>query len=90
MFNVAFCRPGTIVIDIESEPHWIHAHMSYFSSLNLRYVIFEGKPIQREDRNIHLPFRVNAGVLTALLEEILANDLQLARRGAPVLAMTGS
>ena len=90
MFNVAFCRPGTIVIDIESEPHWIHAHMSYFSSLNLRYVIFEGKPIPREDRNIHLPFRVNAGVLTALLEDILASDLQLARRGAPVLAMTGS
>ena len=44
MFNVAFCRPGTIVIDIESEPHWIYAHMSYFSSRNLRYVTREGKP----------------------------------------------
>lgn len=90
MFNVAFCRPGTIVIDIESEPHWIHAHMSYFSSLNLRYVVFEGKPIPLGDRNIHLPFRVNARVLKAALEEILANDLRLAGRDQPALAMTGS
>jgi capsular polysaccharide biosynthesis protein len=90
MFNVAFCKPGTIVIDIESEPHWIHAHMSYFSSVNLRYVVFEGKPTPLENRSIHLPFRVNARVLKAALDEILANDLQLASRAAPVLAMTGS
>jgi capsular polysaccharide biosynthesis protein len=75
MFNVAFCRPGTVIIDIESEPHWIHAHMSYFSSLNLRYAIFEAKALRRDDRDIHLPFRVNVAALTSLLEEVLGSNL---------------
>jgi capsular polysaccharide biosynthesis protein len=78
MFNVAFCRPGTIVIDIESEPHWIHAHMSYFSSLNLRYVIFEAKPLPRDERGIHRSFRVNVPALKAMLQEMLDNHLHLA------------
>jgi len=78
MFNVAFCRPGTIVIDIESEPHWIHAHMSYFSSLNLRYVIFEAKPLPRDERGIHRSFRVNVPALKAVIQEMLDNHLHLA------------
>ena len=78
MFNVAFCRPGTIVIDIESEPHWIHAHMSYFSSLNLRYVIFEAKPLPRDERGIHRSFRVNVTALKAMIQEMLDNHLHLA------------
>jgi hypothetical protein len=66
------------VIDIESEPHWIHAHMSYFSSLNLRYVVFEAKPLPRDDRGIHRSFRVNVPALEAVIREMLDNHLQLA------------
>ncbi len=32
MFNVVFCRPGTKVLDIESEPNWIYAHTGLFAS----------------------------------------------------------
>lgn len=79
MFNAAFCRPGSIIIDIESEPHWIHAHMSYFSSLNLRYIIFEAKPIEQADRTIHLPFRVNVTALVDVLNDILSARLDKIR-----------
>jgi hypothetical protein len=42
LFNVVFCKPGTKVIDIESEPHWIHPHSCLFASSGLHYGIFEG------------------------------------------------
>ncbi len=37
MFNVAFCRPGTIVIDIESGADWIDAHAELFASTGVSY-----------------------------------------------------
>ncbi|MCJ2044846.1 glycosyltransferase family 61 protein [Methylobacterium sp. J-078] len=72
MFNVVFCRPGTIIVDIESEPNWIHAHMCLFSSLNLRYVVFEGVADRSCGREIHFPFRVNTSALVHRLSSLLA------------------
>ncbi len=70
LFNSVFCYPGTVIVDIETEPHWIHAHMCIFSSLNLRYCIFEGKS-DFSERNIHAPFTVNALKLFARVSKIL-------------------
>lgn len=69
MFNSVFCRPGTKLIDIESERHWIYAHCSLFSSLGLNFGVFWGKA-ELEPSNeatVHLPFSVN---VVALLERI--------------------
>ena len=52
--------------------------MSYFSSLNLRYVIFETKPLPRDERSIHRSFRVNVPALNAMIQETLDNHLHLA------------
>ena len=73
MFNVVFCHPGTKLIDIESEPHWIHAHMCLFGSLGLDYGIFEGLT---EDRNFsiaHKPFTVD---IEALMRRVLSFERQ--------------
>ena len=72
MFNVVFCHPGTKVIDIESEPHWIHAHLCLFSSCNLRFGIFVGNAADRDFTTHHKPWQVN---ITALLDQIQAFSL---------------
>ena len=69
MFNVAFCHPGTKVIDIESEPHWIHAHRSLFASCSLRYGIFVGNALERTFEVHHQPWKVN---IDALISQIAA------------------
>lgn len=71
MFNVVFCHPGTKVIDIESEPHWIHAHLSLFSSLDLNFGIFVGKVDPTDERPVHKRWTVN---IPALLDRIRAFD----------------
>jgi hypothetical protein len=67
MFNVVFCHPNTKVIDIESEPHWIHAHMSLFSSLKLDYGLFVGKVDPTDTNEVHRRWSVN---IPALIERI--------------------
>ncbi len=61
MFNVAFCKPKTKVIDIESQRHWTFAHCSLFSSLDLNYGVFWGEPI--DGKTGHAPFIVNVNSL---------------------------
>jgi capsular polysaccharide biosynthesis protein len=68
MFNVVFCHPGTKVIDIESEPHWIHAHRNLFSSCGLRYGIFIGAAKDRSFQQHHQPFTLNIDALIARIE----------------------
>jgi hypothetical protein len=65
MFNTVFCAPGTRVIDIESEPHWIHAHSCLFASCGLRYGIFEGKADAADMRPVHRRWQVNIEALCA-------------------------
>jgi hypothetical protein len=67
MFNAVFCHPGARLIDIEAEPHWIHAHMCLFGSLGLRFGIFEAKAADRDWNRLHKPFTVN---VQALVERI--------------------
>jgi hypothetical protein len=64
IFNVVFCQPGTKLIDIESEPHWLHAHTGLFGSLDLRYGIFEARTTTGSAVP-HQPFSVNIEALMA-------------------------
>lgn len=73
MFNAVFCHPGTTLIDMESEPHWIHAHMCLFGSLGLRYGIFEASSDNRDFREAHKPFTVD---VEALLKRVLSLEAQ--------------
>jgi capsular polysaccharide biosynthesis protein len=67
MFNAVFCQPGTKLIDIEAEPHWINAHMCLFSSLQLDYGVFVGKADPTDTAPVHRRWSVN---IPALLERI--------------------
>lgn len=69
MFNVVFCHPGTKVIDVESEPHWIHAHHCLFASCRTRYGFVEGKTIKRDLETHHQPWRVDIDVLIARIKD---------------------
>jgi capsular polysaccharide biosynthesis protein len=63
MFNVVFCHPGTKLIDIESEPHWIFGHLNLFGSCGLDYGIFEGKARDQDWSVPHKPYSVNVDAL---------------------------
>jgi hypothetical protein len=67
LFNVAFCHPGTKLIDIESEPHWIYAHAGLFASCGLRYGIFVGMVDTGDERPVHRRWTVD---IPALLDRI--------------------
>lgn len=67
MFNAVFCHPGTRLIDIESEPHWIYPHCCLFASAGLDYGIFEGQAENRDWSVHHKPWHVN---IDALLQRI--------------------
>jgi len=69
MFNCVFSHPGTKLIDIESEPHWMLPHSSLFASSGLQYGIFEGQAVDRDWAVHHKPWRVD---IEALLERITA------------------
>jgi capsular polysaccharide biosynthesis protein len=69
MFNIVYCRPGTKVIDIESEPHWIHAHRCLFSSCGMRYGIFVGKAEDKDFSRHHKPWTLN---VDALISRVLS------------------
>lgn len=67
LVNAAFCRPGTKIIDIESEPHWALPIRCLLDSSKLRHTVFEA---MAEDQNWsihHKPFRVN---IPALVERV--------------------
>lgn len=69
MFNVVFCAPGVKVIDIESEPHWIHAHMCLFGSRGASFEIFEATVTSTEARQ-HLPFEVDVDRLARSVDRL--------------------
>jgi capsular polysaccharide biosynthesis protein len=63
MFNVVFCRPGTKIVDIESEPHWVYAHAGLFASCGLRYGIFSGEVDPSDSQTVHRRWHVNVEAL---------------------------
>ncbi|WP_082702410.1 glycosyltransferase 61 family protein [Pseudacidovorax intermedius] len=70
-FNVVFCYPGTKMVDIESEPHWVHGHARLFSSRGLEYGFFEGVPSSYEFSKHHVPFTVDVDALMRRLDSFL-------------------
>lgn len=79
MFNAVFCHPGTRLIDIESEPHWIHAHTSLFASCGLDYGLFVGSTDEPGAIAHHQPWRVN-------IEALLSRINGFSRRPTPATA----
>jgi Glycosyltransferase 61 len=63
LFNIMFCHPGTKVIDIQSEPHWIYSYTGMYASLKLEYGIFIGRPDPEDIRPVHRRFAVNIDAL---------------------------
>jgi capsular polysaccharide biosynthesis protein len=70
LFNCVFCEAGTVLVDIESEPYWIHAHASLFTSCGLQWGVFEGKTIDQDFSIIHKPYRVNIPALLARIDQL--------------------
>ena len=70
MFNVVFCRPGTMVIDIESEPNWIYAHAGLFASCQLRYGLFVGQVDQLDARPVHRRWTADVPAVLRRLSEL--------------------
>lgn len=67
MFNVVFARPGTKVIDIESEPNWIYAHTGLFASCQMRYGLFVGRCDPADARPVHRRWTVD---IPALMDRV--------------------
>lgn len=73
MFNVVFCRPGTKVLDIESEPNWIYAHTGLFASCKTRYGLFVAVVDPDDAAPVHKRFSVDVPALTARVAEFLCS-----------------
>lgn len=73
LFNVVFCRPGTKVLDIESEPNWIYAHTGLFASCKARYGLFVGAVDPADPAPVHKRFSVDVPALVARVAEFLRN-----------------
>ena len=71
MFNTMFCHPGTKVIDIQSEPQWIYSYTGMYSSLQLDYGIFIGKPDPEDERDVHRRFTVNIDALVSRIRRFV-------------------
>lgn len=63
LFNVMFCRPGTKVIDLESEPNWIYAHSGLFASCQTRYGLVIGRTDPTDERPVHRRWTVDVPAL---------------------------
>jgi hypothetical protein len=69
MFNTVFCRPGTKIVDIESEPHWIYAHAGLFASCSLRYGLVVGRTDPADPSPVHKRWSVE---VEPLMERLAA------------------
>lgn len=70
LFNSVYCRPGTKLICIESEPHWAAHHARLFQSRGLDYTIFEGTPSSYDFSIHHQPFSVDIPRLLGCIERL--------------------
>ncbi len=71
MFNVVFCRPGTKVLDIESEANWIYAHTGFFASCKTRYGLFVAPVDPTDPAPVHRRFRVDVPALLARISHLI-------------------
>lgn len=70
MFNTVFCRPGTLIVDIEAFPNWLHAHSNYFSSCGHNYVMAFGAVDKTDDSGPHKRWTIDIDALTRLVKEL--------------------
>lgn len=70
LFNTVFCRPGTRVLCIESEPHWYVSHANLFGTLGLAYGVLQGAAVDRDFTTHHKPFRVNVAALIGRVRQL--------------------
>ena len=73
MFNVVFCRPGTKVLDIESEPFWIYAHTGLLASCQTRYGLFLAAVDTTDTAPVHRRFRVDVPALVARIAQFISS-----------------
>jgi hypothetical protein len=71
LFNVVFCHPGTKLIDIEAEPHWVRGHAKLFKSRGIDFGFFEGTPVTYDFSKFHLPFSVDMPRMKRRLDSFL-------------------
>ena len=71
LFNVVFCRPGTKVLDIESEPNWSYAHTGLFASCKTRYGLFVAAVDPADPMPVHKRFSVDVPALMARVAAFL-------------------
>lgn len=71
MFNTVFCRPGTKIVDIESEPNWIYAHCGLFASCNLRYGLVVGQSDPADMAPVHRRWKVDIDYLMQRLQAFI-------------------
>lgn len=72
LFGAMFCRPGTKLLDIESEPHWLHAHMCLFGSAGLDYGIAVGRPDPDDPAPVHKRWTADADAVAARARRMVA------------------
>jgi hypothetical protein len=71
LFNSVFCHAKTRLIDIETEPHWLHAHLCLFGSLKMEFAIFEGDCVVKNPNIVHKPFTANIQALEKRVQALL-------------------
>ena len=62
MFNTVFCRPGTTIVDLESQDDWVVLHASIFGSCRHNYSMIIGGADQT-DPSVQRRWRTDVGVL---------------------------
>ena len=72
LFNVVFCRPGTKVLDIESEPNWLYAHAGLFASCHTRYGLFGGA-VDSGDPPVHRRFSIDVQAFVSRVMQFMAD-----------------
>jgi len=70
MFNAVFCRPGTALVDIESQPDWLWGHANLFSSIGLNFGMCLGDA-ETHTGEAHRPYRVDASALSDRVRNLL-------------------
>ena len=72
LYNAVFCQPGTRIVDIESEPHWVALHSCLFASLGLEYGIFVGETDPTDPASVHKRWTVDIDAMMRRLEQFAA------------------
>lgn len=70
MFNAVFCRPGTVIVSIESSAAFIPNHAALFSSLDLPYGIILGERDINDPNPVHYRWRVDISTVVSLLSKL--------------------